>query len=131
MNNINRIINNKTNTQTNGQSTRLYRMGLVDVDNKPELLGLETLASICSGCLYDDLTQDSALKFYCESIKKFSPSSPNAVFEMLSQTYASINELIPKPIQLLACSKDCLPYFIFSFLENWRLYLVDNGLLEV
>lgn len=33
------------------QFSRLYRMGLVDSAGAPQLLGLEGLASVTSGCL--------------------------------------------------------------------------------
>lgn len=112
------------------QYTRLYRMGLVAQTGSPELLGLETLASICSGCLYDDLGADAATNLYREALASLTPTKPQFVYKILMRAYSSLSEPVPKPVELLAKDENCLLYYIFAFLENWRVYLKDDGMLE-
>lgn len=110
--------------------TRLYRMGLVDARGCPELLGLETLASVCSGCLYDDLNTEIATQLYNEALFALSPAKPQLIYQILVRAYTSIGATVPKPVQLLSDDENCLLYYTFSFLENWRDYLKADGILE-
>lgn len=110
--------------------SRLYRMGFVDAKGRPELLGLESIASACSGCLYDDLSADGAMELYTAMLQKLIPAQPREAYAILCAVYATASEPTPKPVRLLAQNEDCLLYYIFAFLENWRVYLKDDGMLE-
>ena len=113
------------------QFFRLYRMGLTDLDGCPEVMGLEMLASVTSGCLYDDLAKPAALKLYNEAIANPFPCRLPQIHTRLLKAYEEAGEPVPKPIQLLAKDDDCLTYFLFAFFEDWREYLSADGLLEV
>ncbi len=113
------------------QFLRLYRMGLADIDGCPEVMGLEMLASVTSGCLYDDLGKRQALSLYAEAIQSLFPCQLSQIYARLLKTYSEAGEPVPKPIQLLAKDDDCLTYFLFAFFEDWREYLSADGLLEV
>lgn len=110
---------------------RLYRMGLVDLQGAPELLGLEMLASTTSGCLYDDLERSAALALYFNALVNLIPNHPEKVYSELAKAYSNAGEPVPKPVQLLAKDECCLLYFLFAYFENWREYLYEDGLLEV
>lgn len=113
------------------KDVRLYRMGLIDLYGSPELLGLEMLASTMSGCLYDDMGRDPALTLYVNALDNLISNLPERVYAQLTQAYSNAGESVPKPVQLLVKDESCLLYFLFSFLENWREYLCEDGLLEV
>ncbi|GKH48140.1 hypothetical protein CE91St46_10890 [Eubacteriales bacterium] len=113
------------------QFLRLYRMGLTDIDGCPEVMGLEMLASVTSGCLYDDLDKLSALSLYNEAIANPFPCQLSQIHTRLLKAYEEAGEPVPKPIQLLAKDADCLTYFLVAFFEDWREYLSADGLLEV
>ena len=115
--------------------SRLYRMGLVNAGGEPELLGIETLASVCSGCLYDDMaafykSTINALHLYREMLPMVLTSEPQPIFDLMVREYAAIGEAVPKPLKELSCEQNCLLSYVFSFLENWRTYLVDDNILE-
>lgn len=117
------------------QHTRLYHMGLVDNTGAPELLGLEGLASVCSGCLYDDMkafhsATQHAINLYREALPDIVENKASELYQVLRREYAAIGEGMPKPVKLLASDENCLLYYLFSFFENWREYLKDDRLLE-